>query len=962
MSQPNWQFFNVVICLITSSLALYLGLYALRQKKVQGAGWFCAMTFAVAWITLWYAFESAAGDDLDAYLTFSKIEYIGLTFVPMAWFGFAVAFSGNASFLSRKFVFLLALVPLITTALAWTNDWHGLIWAEAHFEKVAQPPIFSATYGAWFWIYIIYSYVVYLIGSIMLLRLAFRSWRLYRIQSLLILIATSIPWLGNISEIVDFAPLPGFYLNAVYFAISVTSFAFALFRLRLLEIMPLAHDLILNNIPDGVVVTDKLDQIVMVNDAILRFLGLTEKEVIGQPLVRVFSDFSEDVIAMRGVVNQTIERRINDMVVQTRIAPLYDQRGALRGRLFVTSDITAHVAMEQARREQQIFAETLREIGTVLNSTLDLDQVLALLVQSVGRVVQHDWADVMLIGDDGYTAYTQQYVAAVAGVPPIMSFDYRQFPVWLEAADSGPVIVPYTQHYEGWQQVDTLFPIRSYASAPIRLEGQLVGFINLASQTAGAFKQDIAVRLQIYADQAAVAIQNARLYKQVKQQTEELNRRVEALTIVQRVYDDIGFSFNTDSLIETAMDAAMRLSMADGGYVALMQDGMLYPARYFGKYQPDALAELLAEQAGVIGQAIVAERNIIRTIENAPAETGIVSALPETQAQMALPLYASEANADAHLFGIMVLETKRAERFQADRFQLLGLLADRLALAIENARLVEAVQAHASQLEGLYAQVSRLEQIKTDMIRIAAHDLKNPLSVLLGYLELLLTQSNIDVPMANYRKLHEAMKRAVDRMYQIIMEILSLQRIEEMAQQTGQQFDVHQTMHNAAEEYAERAAAKHQRFIIQSDVEGACWVNGDDAQIREAMSNLISNAIKYTPDDGAITISLQQQDGWARFEVRDTGYGIPQEMQAGLFQAFYRVQSNQTAAIEGTGLGLHLVKNIIERHGGKIIFNSVYGEGSTFGFELPIAGALEPVVLPVTQPAAQPVVQLFPDE
>jgi two-component system phosphate regulon sensor histidine kinase PhoR len=103
------------------------------------------------------------------------------------------------------------------------------------------------------------------------------------------------------------------------------------------------------------------------------------------------------------------------------------------------------------------------------------------------------------------------------------------------------------------------------------------------------------------------------------------------------------------------------------------------------------------------------------------------------------------------------------------------------------------------------------------------------------------------------------------------------------------------------------------------------------------VDNLIGNAIKYTPENGAVTVRLSSEAGGIIFEVEDTGFGIPADRQARLFQPFYRVKTAETRRVEGTGLGLHLVKNIVERHHGRIRFHSEYGKGSVFGFELPPA-------------------------
>jgi signal transduction histidine kinase len=139
----------------------------------------------------------------------------------------------------------------------------------------------------------------------------------------------------------------------------------------------------------------------------------------------------------------------------------------------------------------------------------------------------------------------------------------------------------------------------------------------------------------------------------------------------------------------------------------------------------------------------------------------------------------------------------------------------------------------------------------------------------------------------------------------------------------------------AYQDHQEFARIKGQNYTVHLP-EASVIVAGDAPQLKEAVDNLVSNAIKYTPDEGQVVVRLIQGAGFASIEVEDHGYGIPEEMQEHLFQPFYRARTEETRDIDGTGLGLHLVKNIIERHNGDMIFRSVYGKGSTFGFRLPV--------------------------
>jgi signal transduction histidine kinase len=136
--------------------------------------------------------------------------------------------------------------------------------------------------------------------------------------------------------------------------------------------------------------------------------------------------------------------------------------------------------------------------------------------------------------------------------------------------------------------------------------------------------------------------------------------------------------------------------------------------------------------------------------------------------------------------------------------------------------------------------------------------------------------------------------------------------------------------------YQLQSAQKNQRMYTQV-TSAPLIIEGSAALLREAVVNLLSNAIKYTPPSGEIKVHLTGTSGSAHFEVTDSGYGIPADQQEHLFKPFFRAKSQHTAQIEGTGLGLYLVKRIIDQHRGSLDFTSIEGTGSTFAFALPTA-------------------------
>jgi signal transduction histidine kinase len=284
------------------------------------------------------------------------------------------------------------------------------------------------------------------------------------------------------------------------------------------------------------------------------------------------------------------------------------------------------------------------------------------------------------------------------------------------------------------------------------------------------------------------------------------------------------------------------------------------------------------------------------------------------------------------LVGFINIDSTSSGMFKPEMANRLQIFAQQATAAIKNARLYEQTRQQGEELETVYEKVSRLETLKSDMIRVAAHDLKNPLGVIICCLEFL---THPDIPVEP-EKMYTPMRSSAQRMNQIIQDFLSLDRIEKIAeQQTMLPFDLREVLSKAVDEYAGVAIQRAQALSVTLPDE-ACVVRGDAVQLYEAVANFISNALKYTPDAGRVTVSLVRRNGSARVEVVDTGYGIPDEQQAQLFQPFYRAATRETQQIAGTGLGLHLAKNIIERQGGTLVFSSVYGKGSTFGFELPV--------------------------
>ncbi len=404
---------------------------------------------------------------------------------------------------------------------------------------------------------------------------------------------------------------------------------------------------------------------------------------------------------------------------------------------------------------------------------------------------------------------------------------------------------------------------------------------------------------------------------------------VRQLEILRQVDDELSHHLNINLVLALGLDAAVRLGTADAGAIHLIEDDRLRIAQVIGAYPLTMLNGSVPFEQGLIGRAL--RRQQAELVLDVQSDPDYVGHVPGMRAQMSIPLVSHDRPV-----GIINIQTASPEVFTPEVFEFVQLLAARIAVAVDNARLYEQLKGQLGELRSLYDKVSELEKVKSDMIRMAAHDLRNPLHNIGVAVDLL--HNDLPPGVAEERQpLFDIIQQSINRMRAITTDILSLERIEQSARGGLQDVvSLRDTARRVYNEYELQAAKKPLHFAFNAGDHPA-GVRGSAAQLYEVIANLVSNAIKYTPEDGSIELCVFTDSQSVMVEVRDTGFGIPEPAQAKLFQPFFRAKTDETSQVEGTGLGLYMVKRIIERHGGRVRFSSEYGKGSIFGFELPLA-------------------------
>jgi len=367
----HWQFIPYVLPVVASAVvSAALALAAWHRRPAPGATSFCLLMLAVAQWALGYALELAS-PDLPTTLFWDNISWLGAVSAPALWLAFALQYTGRARWLTRQSVVILVVEPLVTLLLVWTNQFHGLIESNIRLNPGSPFSALVVTYGVGYWINIAYSYLLLFLGALLigsLIQALIRSASLYRGQASALLIAVLAPWVGNALTIFGLNPFPHLDLTPFAFTVTGLAMAWSLFRFRLLDIVPVAREAVIESMSDAVIVLDEQNRIVDLNPAAQLLADRTASEAVGQAFTGVFSAWPELVECCRDVTETNAEviqgageaLRYFDL----RISPLYRRNGHLSvtGRLIVLNDTTGHKQAERALRESEerfrnIFAE-----------------------------------------------------------------------------------------------------------------------------------------------------------------------------------------------------------------------------------------------------------------------------------------------------------------------------------------------------------------------------------------------------------------------------------------------------------------------------------------------------------------------------------------------------------------------------------------------------------------------------
>ena len=367
----TWQYTCYALPLFgTAAVTAALAVYGWRRHHTPGAKPFVLMAAAVSLWSLCYALELGS-TTLAAKLFWSNITFVGITAATAAWLAFALQYTGRGEWLTRRTFALLAIEPVLVILLTWTNDFHHLFRTGAGMVPLADGSALALdpTYGIAFWLHGVYCYVLLLIGTMLLGQSFLRAPHLYRRQTGVMLVGALAPWIANVLYLTE--PRILSHLDPTPFAFGFSSLAVAwgLFHLRLLDIVPVARDTLVEEMSDGVIVLDALDRILDLNPAARQIIGRPTGETVGSTVTQVLPGWPPREAASpdetRIHTEITLAKDDRPRVFDLRITPLYDHQARLTGRMATLRDITerkrASAALQASEEQFRLLAEHFQD-------------------------------------------------------------------------------------------------------------------------------------------------------------------------------------------------------------------------------------------------------------------------------------------------------------------------------------------------------------------------------------------------------------------------------------------------------------------------------------------------------------------------------------------------------------------------------------------------------------------------
>jgi len=566
--------------------------------------------------------------------------------------------------------------------------------------------------------------------------------------------------------------------------------------------------------------------------------------------------------------------------------------------------------------EQMHALEALHRMSLDLAAVQDPDEVATLVIRTARNLFQMDEARLCLCGDEPRLwvihledSAPQHHTAGVAG--------------HLSAITEPVVVSNLAEDPTLQNEFDTTWPVQAAAIFPVMRGDHHYATLSLLYREPHFFRRDTLRTLELLCHQAATALENAR-------STETLHRRLDEVTALHNLAREISSMESLDDILQTIVDTMREVYQCKSSSIQLIDASGEMLITVAASHLAPEYIEMAHFKMGEYVAGKVAQTGEVIYVPDTQADPDFHPVDPAVRSLLSVPL-----TVRGRVIGTLGIDGAVPNAFTEEHERVMTIAGGQIAATIETVRLIQETRAHATQLAEANTQLAAQDDLRRELVYQVSHDLRGPLQIVYGYADMMRDEMLGPVTQTQKEILSLILKRSksIERLTKDIMAARPISRdtlelgvvnLSELCQQA---------LVDAQMVYTDT------RFRFESELTPEdLLVEGDYNRLSRVFDNLFHNAIKFSPDGGAITLRTRRdrEHRCAQVSVSDQGIGIVPEKLPYIFERFYRGDKAFRQRFEGTGLGLYNVQQIIEAHHGKVWVESTPGQGSTFVFELPL--------------------------